>query len=207
MNRYTFALMTTLAFCLVLPAVAGDSPAEGSGMVQQQIRKALLAEQEAFAAGGCAGVLAFFGDREPLFVSSGRSLRSLAAMRAHCGERPARWAGVDRRELLRHTVHATSPSTGYTVSHYRMPAADGKGGSEQIITKIWGKERAGGGLFTHTSQLVPLHRALEESGQAVQQPRARSAQLEGPNDVSAADRPPRGVLRRGFDALLESRYR
>ena len=138
MNRLTIPF---IFLCVLSPALAaGTFTSEEKASVQQQIREALTAEQEAFTTGGCVAALPYFADREQLFVSNGRSLPSLDAMRKVCSGRPARWAGAETRETLEHLVHATSPSTGYTVSRYRTP--DGPTAT-QIITKIWEKAPEG----------------------------------------------------------------
>ena len=130
--RETFGIMVLMVAVLGGAAVSASGlPAETAAAAERQIREALAAEQEAFVGKGCEAALAFFGEREPLFVSSGRTLANKAAVRSACGSRSTT---VPRREVQGHQVQVLSPTTGYSVTTYR-------GGSEktQVVTKIWEK--------------------------------------------------------------------
>lgn len=127
-------ILTAVALTLfAATAQAGGIPApERRAAIEQEVRDTLGAEQRALAAEGCEGALAFFADREPLFVVNGRTMPTKLAVRSGCGGKKP--AAPSDRELQHHAVQVLSETTAYSVSSYR-----GKTGAIQVVTKIWEK--------------------------------------------------------------------
>ena len=141
---YGIAVVVIVGMVLsAAPGSAGTLPPRQAAAVEQEIRDALLAEQRALLAGGCEAALAFFSEREPLFVSNGRTMATKAAVRSNCGSTPPAGEGP-RRDLQGHEVQVLSSASGYSVTTYRA-----KNGRAQVVTKIWEKGN-GGWKIVHT---------------------------------------------------------
>lgn len=130
------AVLVLVGLVSSTPLAAAELTAASAAAVEQEIRSALLAEQRALTSGGCDAALAFFAEREPLFVSNGKTMATKAAVRSSCGATMP--SGAPRRELQGHQVHVLSPVAGYSVTTYRF-----KSGSTQVVTKIWEKGDTG----------------------------------------------------------------
>ena len=130
-------IMVALVATMAATLAAGTLPAENAAAVEGEIREALAAEQRALAAGGCDAALAFFSDREPLFISDGRVRANKAAVRSVCA------AGMPTmpasgRKVQGHSIQVLSLTSGYSVTTYL-----GRDANVQVVTKIWEKGTSG----------------------------------------------------------------
>ena len=135
--RFGMIAVATLVLGLASVSQAESLTPEVKAAIGQEIRDSLAAEQKALVSGGCDAAVAFFREREPLFVANGKAMGTRAALKASCEASVPPREGA-KRELQHHAVQVLSPTNGYSVTTYR-----GGNGQAQVVTKIWEKSSDG----------------------------------------------------------------
>lgn len=150
----------TLVVALWLPGCADPAPGQPEfdhDPVVAEIEASLRAEIASFESKDCDAVVAFYEDREPLFVVGGRTMPGRADLSAACPGITARIPDGATRPVASEHIYALSPRSGYSVTEFRIPSGPGGPPTSQFVTKVWSK--AGGSW-----RIVHVHESVAPAG-------------------------------------------
>ena len=158
------------AATLVLAACASSAPRPFTEADARAVRDTLIALETAMntAVDGldCAKGLSYAGDQHPLFVSTGRVVRTHAELLSMCGEMVAPRTGATYvTDSL--AAYALGPDAGYVVreGQYTIAYRDGRSTTKRLImTTIWSRQD-GQWRMVHLHESAPAP-AVPEPGAA-----------------------------------------